>query len=111
MIGYSAQGDQFIVSAPEEYDLYYSSSQRNIIIDYIYHCRVLAGCGNNLKIFLADTNFLEQYARHPDQKIEGPVRQLSDTMTSFLMSHEEFQINFCKKNTVTQNLMDTGQLS
>lgn len=39
IIGYSEQGDQFLVSAPEEYDLHYSSSNRNEIIDYLFYCR------------------------------------------------------------------------
>jgi hypothetical protein len=110
IIGYSDQGDQFLVSAPEEYDLHYSSSARNEIIDYLFYCRTQALCGNFMTFFTADSHFLGGYVLHPDEKVTGPVRKISED-SYHNISHEEFEINFCKKNTITQNLMDTGKLS
>ena len=67
-------------------------------------------CGNYLKFFIADAHFIGQYVLHPDEKVTGPVRKISEE-SYHIISHEEFEINFCKKNTITQNLMDTGKLS
>jgi hypothetical protein len=60
--------------------------------------------------FTADSYFLGGYVLHPDEEVKGKVRRISED-SYHTISHEEFEINFCKKNTITQNLMDTGKLS
>lgn len=106
LIIYSKKSDEFVISAPSDYDLHYSSSKRNEILDYLYHARKLANCTNILKFALKSIDFLHQFALHPSQKAKGEQRKIGGEIQA--ISHNEFQINFCEKKMISENLMDTG---
>ena len=104
LIIYSKKSDEFVISAPSDYDLHYSSSKRNEILDYLYHARKLANCSNIFKFAVKNVDFLHQFALHPSQKAEGKQRQIESETTA--ISHDDFQINFCEKKMISENLMD-----
>jgi serum/glucocorticoid-regulated kinase 2 len=106
IIIYSETGDEFVVSAPKDYDFHYSSTKRNEVIDYLFFARKLANCGNVLKLAMQPIEFLRTYTLHPSEKASGKQRVLESGVLP--ISHDEFEVNFCGKKMISENLMPTG---
>ena len=56
-IVYSETSDEFVISSPKEYDLHYSSTKRDEIIDYLFFARKCANCGNVLQFAVKNVKF------------------------------------------------------
>ena len=103
---YSETSDEFIISAPKDYDLHYSSSKRNEIIDYLFHAKKTANLGNTQDFAVKTVKFLHDFCLHPSQVAKGQKRKIESGILK--ISHDEFEVNFCGKKMVSDNLLDTG---
>ena len=106
LIIYSETSDEFIMSAPKDYDLHFSSSKRNEVIDYLFHSRKIANCGTALNFAIKDVKFLSDFCLHPSQVAKGFKRQIESGIVK--ISHDEFEVNFCGKKMISANLLNTG---
>ena len=105
---YAESSDEFVITGTDlESDLHYSTSVRNEVIDYLFHARKVANCGNVLKFSVRELKFLTQFTTHPYEKLSEEKKKLKQV--HFLpLSHDEYEVNFCGKNMISENLLNTG---